>query len=138
LSLAPAAGAPGNKVAIEISLKSPKGREPSTLQWQTTVPLTKVGLLEETSPGTAAEKSGKSVNCAVKSKTAETYTTMCILYGADSAVHDGVVAVLRLTLAADAEPGSFRVRIGEVLAVYKDLKRVPMDPAETTVTIRHK
>ena len=138
LSLAPAAGAPGSKVAIEIWLKSPKGHEPSTLQWQTTVPLAKVGLLEETSPGPAAEKSGKAVNCAVKSKTAETYTTMCILYGADAVIPDGVVAILRLTLASDAQPGSFRVRIGEALAVYKDLKRVPMDPAETTVTIRPK
>ena len=74
----------------------------------------------------------------MKSKTAETYTTMCILYGADAVIPDGVVAILRLTLASDAQPGSFRVRIGEALAVYKDLKRVPMDPAETTVTIRPK
>jgi hypothetical protein len=138
LSLAPAAGAPGGKVAIEISLKSPKGQEPSTLQWQTTVPLAKVGLLEETTPGPAAEKTGKAVNCAVKSKTAETYTTMCLLYGGQTGIQGGVVAVLRLTIASNAEPGSFRIRASEALAVYKDLKRVAMKPVETTVTIRAK
>ncbi len=138
LSLAPASGTPGGKLAVEISLKSPKGQEPSTLQWQTTVPLSKVGLLEETMPGPAAEAAGKAVNCAVKSKTAETYTTTCILYGGQSGIHDGVVAILRLTLAPTAEPGSFRIRTAEALAVYKDLKRVTMEPSETTVTIRPK
>lgn len=138
LSLAPATGAPGGKVAIEISLKSPKGQEPSTLQWQTTVPLAKVGQFEETTPGPAAETAGKAVNCAVKSKTAETYTTMCILYGGQLGIHDGVVATLRLTIASNAGPGSFRIRTGEALAVYRDLKRVAIHSAETTVTIRPK
>jgi hypothetical protein len=138
LSLAPATGRPGGKIAVEISLQSSKGQQPSTLQWQSTVPLAKVGLLEEITPGPAAEKAGKAVNCAVKAKTAETYTTMCILYGGQTEIHDGVIAILRLTIASNAEPGSFRIRAGEAMAVYKDLKRVSMKPAEATVTIRAK
>jgi len=136
LHFAPASAPPGGSVEIEISLKSPKGEEPSTLQWQTTIPLANVGTLEETDPGPAARAAGKAVSCAVRSKTAETYTTRCILFGGQDSVNDGVIAILKLKIAPDAPRGPFRIRVDEALAVYKDLKRVPIDPTETTVTVK--
>ena len=136
IHLAPVTGVPGGKIVIEISLKSPEGQHPSTLQWQTTIPLAKVGPLEEITLGPDVDSRSKSVNCAVKSKTAENYTTVCILAGGQQPIRNGVVAILRLTLAPAVEPGSFRIRMDEGLAIYKDLKRVNLKPAETVVTIR--
>jgi hypothetical protein len=138
LHFAPAYATPGENIAIEISLMSPKGMEPSTLQWQTTIPLAKVGPLEETTPGPTAKVAGKTVSCAVKSKTAGTYTTTCMLYGGQDSIKDGVCAILKLRIAPDVPPGAFRIRVDEALAVYKDLERVPIEPTETVVTVKAK
>lgn len=106
------------------------------MQWQTTIPLAKVGLLEETDPGPAAKAAGKAVSCAVKSKTAETYSTMCMLFGGRDSINNGVIAVLKLKIAPDAAREPFRIRVDQALAVYKDLKRVPIEPIETVVTVK--
>jgi hypothetical protein len=138
LHLAPAAGTPGSSIAIEISLKSPKGQEPSTLQWQITIPLEKVGPLQETSTGPAAQAAGKSVICSIKSTTTEAYTTVCMLAGGQQSIRNGTIAVFHLTLPPTAAPGSFQIRLDEGLAVDKDLKRKAIEPSETTVTVRKK
>ena len=80
----------------------------------------------------------KAVNCAVKSKDRRDIHHDVHSLRGQLGIHDGVVATLRLTIASNAGPGSFRIRTGEALAVYRDLKRVAMDPAETTVKIRPK
>ena len=138
LRLTPTEGAPGDNVNIAISLKSPKGQEPSTLQWEITIPLDKVGPLQETSTAAAAQAEGKSLICSVKSKTTEVYTTVCILAGGQQPIRNGAVAIFHLTLSPNAPPGQFRIRLDEAIAVYKDLRRKAMEPTETTVTVRKK
>ena len=127
-------------MVIKISFHSPPGKEPSALQWETTIPSAQLSFLDESmAAGPAAQTAGKSVNCAVKTtKTADSQTSLCILYGGREPVHDGVVAVLRLKILREATPGIALVRVDQALAVSKDLKRFPLDPKETAVKIRPK
>src|SRR2546425_3124994 len=61
LRLSSAAGSPGGRVAIELSLESPAGKEPAALQWETSVPAAKLSLMDENPlAGPAAQKAGKS------------------------------------------------------------------------------
>jgi hypothetical protein len=129
---------PGEPFVIEFSLKSPAGREPSALQWERIVPTDSLTPLEENIPGAAAHTAGKTISCAVKTKTPADYTSVCLLYGGQERIRDGVVAILRLWLSADAKPGTFRIRIAEPMAVLPDAKRIPMAPVETVVTVRQR
>jgi hypothetical protein len=138
LQLSPASASPGERVAIQLSLKSPGGQEPSALQWDATVELARLSPFEENAPGPAAQAAGKSLGCALKTKTPKDYTSVCILYGGTNPVRNGVIAILYLQIAPDAQPGSCRIRIDHGLAVLKDLKRVPLDPVETVLTVREK
>ena len=138
LHLAPASGTPGGNIGVEIVLKSPSGEEPSTLQWQITIPVDKFGPLQETTTGPAAQAAGKSIMCSVNAKTTGAYTTVCILAGGQQPVRNGIVAIFRLTLAPTASPGSFPIHLNEGVAVSKDLKRKAIEHAETIITIRGK
>jgi hypothetical protein len=131
-------GRPGEPVLIEFSVKSPPGREPSALQWETIIPSDQLTPLEESVPGPAARAAGKALSCAVKEKTAVDYTSVCLLYGGRERIRNGVVAVLRLRLSPDAKSGSFRIRVAESVAVLPDAKRIPMEGVETVVTVRSK
>ncbi len=124
-------------MAIEIAFQSPPDRAASILQWETTVSSAQLNFLEESaSPGPVAQAAGKSLNCTVKARTADTQTSVCILYGGLERIRDGVVALLRLRVPVEAAPGTARVRVDPALAVSKDLKRFPIDAAETRVRIR--
>jgi len=136
VAFAPASGRPGDTVAVKISLKSPEGKQPSTLQWQTTTPLANVDKLEETVPAPAIKAAGKGVTCAVVSKTAETYTTRCILAGGQTSIPDGLIAILNLKIAAGATAGRFEIRVDKALAVSQDLTRVEMPPTAAVITVR--
>jgi hypothetical protein len=138
LQLSHPTGRPGEPVAIEFSLKSPAGREPSALQWERIVPTDPLTPLEEDILGSAARTAGKTLSCAVKEKSAGSYTSVCLMYGGQERIRNGVVAILRLRLSPEAKPGTFRVRIVEPVAVLPDAKRIPMAPVETVVTVRLK
>jgi hypothetical protein len=138
LKLSRPSGRPGEPVVIEFSLKSPAGREPSALQWQIIIPSDQLTPLEEDILGAAARAAGKTMSCAVKEKTTAGYTSVCLLYGGQERIRNGVVAILRLRLSPDAKPGSLRIRVVEPVAVLPDAKRIPMDPVETVVTIHPK
>lgn len=136
LHLSSAAASPGEHVSVELSFKSPRGEEPSALQWETTLPPALLNFLDESlPPGPTAKAAGKAVNCAVKTKTAEVHTMSCILYGGQEPIQDGVIAVLRLAIPLGARPGVARIRVDQGLAVSKNLKKTPLDAVESVVTI---
>ncbi len=109
------------------------------MQWELTIPTNQLAPADNNpQPGPQAKAAGKSVACQVKTKTGDAQTYTCLVYGGREPIRDGVVAILRLKIAADARPGSARIRIDQALAVSKDLKRTPVPPAEGVVTIRPK
>lgn len=137
LRLSSASASRGDQVAIELSLESPAGKEPLALQWDTKIPIAQVSLLnDQILVGPTAQEVGKSLNCALKEKTAETHTSRCILAGGQSPISNGAIAILRLKISMNARSGSARIRVEQGIAVSKDLKQAPLDAVETVVAIR--
>ncbi len=136
LRLSAATASPGEEVAIEISLESPDGKEPLALQWETQVPGA-LRVIDCSLPeGAAVKELGKMLKCAATGNTAEAHTSRCILAGGVKTIPNGPLALLRLGIPRAAQPGPFRIRISEGIAVSKDLEPVPLPPADTLVTIR--
>jgi hypothetical protein len=140
LKLSSSAGSPGNQVSVNISLASPRGQEqPSTLQWELAIPADKLTLLDDNpQPGPETKSAAKSVTCRTKTKADNAQTYICLVFGGREPIHDGVIAILQLKIAADANLGSARIRIDQALAVTKDLKRTTIPAVEGVVTIRRK
>lgn len=136
LGLSSASASRGHQVIIELSLASPAGKEPLALQWDVQVPIEQLTLMEDKLlPGSTAEEAGKSIHCAVKEKTAGTYTLGCLIAGGLNPIPNGTIAMLRIKIAANAQTGPAPVRVLRGLAVSKDLKQVPLEAVETKVTI---
>jgi hypothetical protein len=129
---------PGEWVTLEFFLKSPVGREPSALQWEAIIPYRQLMLLEENLAGPMARAAGKSLSCAIKSKTDAVYTSICMLFGGQERIRNGPVALLRLRLSNEAQPGIIRLRIAEILGVMPDARRISMQPVETLIRIQKK
>ena len=125
---------------MNIVLAVARGREqPSTLQWELTIPVDQLSLIDNNpEAGPEAKTAGKSVACSVQKKSDASQTSVCLVYGGREAIHDGVIATLHLKIADEAKPGSARILIDQAFAVTKDLKRTPMPAAGGAVTIRKK
>lgn len=137
LRLSPASGRQGERVAIEISLKSAPGKEPQVLQWETTIPAAQLSFVDDDmSAGPAAQAAGKSFACALKTNAAGTRTSLCILAGGLQQIQNGVVALLWLRILPQAPIGPVQVRTERGIAVMKGLKEVPLPPEETVVVVR--
>jgi hypothetical protein len=139
LQLSSAAASRGTRVVIEISLKSPHGKEPAALQWEATIPTAELNLVDqEVTVGPAAKQAGKSVTCAVKGKPDKTLTSICILAGGQEQIQNGVIALLMLKVPQEAPIGPARIQVERAIAVSRDVTEVPINPTETVVSIRGK
>lgn len=128
----------GAPVSIEISLKSPKGKGPTAVQWEAIISTSEPSLIDkDMAIGPAAREAGKSVACAVKGQNDRTLTLACILAGGQQQIQDGVIALLRLG-ASEAPNGPTRIRVERGIAVSKDLIEAQMKPVEKVVSIRAK
>jgi hypothetical protein len=136
LQLSSAAASRGTRVVIEISLKSPQGKEPAALQWEATIPTPELSLIDkEIAIGPAAKEAGKLVTCAVKRKTDKALTSICILAGGRQQIRNGVIARLMLTVSKEAPIGPARIRVERAVAVSKDVAEVPIMPIDTVVSV---
>jgi hypothetical protein len=136
------AGAPGGgRVTLEVALRSPAGKAPLALQWETTIPAGQLSLVDRNlPPGPALQATEKSLNCSVrvaKTKGSAEFTSVCIIAGGLAPIPDGVVALLRIQVAPDAPTGFHRLRV-EGIAVARDLKETPLKVTEPVVTVREK
>ena len=132
LHVSPVEGAPGQSVAVEISLDSPKGKAPATLQWVTVFP---AQLLEMESrgpeAGRAAKDSGKTVTCAER----KPYSHVCILTGGKGPIANGPIATFHFKIRTNAPPGTSAVRIEGAQGVTLNLQTVSLKDDKGTVTI---
>jgi len=136
LQLSSAAASRGTRVVIEISLKSPQGKEPAALQWEATIPTAELSLIDkEIAIGPAAKEAGKSVTCAVKGKTDKSLTSVCILAGGRQQIQNGVIALLMLKVPQEAPIGPARIRVERAVAVSNDVIEVPIKPIDTVVSV---
>jgi len=127
----------GREVSLNLSLTSPRGKEPpSALQWDIKVPARVIEMPAE-NPA-EARAAGKTLSCREKSRTADTLTYTCLMFGGREPIADGVVAVLRLKIASAAASKPARIRIDQAIAVLKDATRIEMKPVETLLRISRK
>jgi hypothetical protein len=120
---------------VEISLASPPDKIPVALQWEMDVParLLNSGLPQA---GDALQKAGKSIACSGKWKTApESYTFLCIAAGGSQIIGDGVIAILRVSIPADAKAGTRPVKIDKAHAVLPNLKKVQIKDTQGSITV---
>jgi len=129
-------GAPGDKIAIEITLDSPSGKEPLAMQWEAGFPGEALKP-EGTGPvaGAAAQAAGKSLTCAPKKTSPGLSKWVCILAGGQKPIGNGVVAVLHFEVLPNAHVGSKPIVVDELLGVSAALKKVPMPRAEGAVVV---
>jgi hypothetical protein len=128
--------APGEKIAVEIALDSPSGKEPVALQWEAGFAGEDLKL-DGSGPvaGAAAQAAGKSLTCAPKKTGRGPSKWVCILAGGQKPIGNGVVAVLRFEVQAHAQAGSQPVILDDVLGVTAALKKVPIPRAEGGVRV---
>jgi len=137
LALSPVTAAPGEFAVIQMSLSSAAGHQPVALQWDAVVP----ALLELQSDRimrltVAAQDAGKSLTCGRAQAAVGAQTVRCLLSGGQKPIPEGTIAILSLRVRETAPPGPVTVRFEQATAVDRDAKASPVDPVETTVTVR--
>src|ERR1017187_6778385 len=128
--------APGEKLAIEIALDSPSGKEPLALQWEATFSGEALKL-DGTGPvaGPAARAAGKGLTCAPKKTSPGPSKWVCILAGGQKPIGNGVVALLRFEVQAHARSGSQPIVVVNLLGASAALKKAPILRAEGAVSV---
>lgn len=122
---------------LQISIRSPAGKEPAALQWEITIPRDQLSFGEPiASPGNSVQADGKSVLCATRAQAATGPACVCVVSGGVSGIRNGLVAVLHLVVTNRASPGHARVAIRHAMAVFQDLTQDPIADVEAHVKIR--
>ncbi len=136
LRLSEAAGKPGDRVTLEISLNAPRELEPQALQWETTVPAARLSFADDPISAEAPVRAaGKSFACAPKAKAGETRAIVCILAGGVNTIPNGVIGRLQVRIPPGSPAGPAPVRIERGILLVKGLRQIPLPPIETVVKI---
>jgi len=127
----------GTEIAVvEISLESPKGKEPTALQWEMTIAGAGLTFVQDVLPVSADSLSpGKAIRCGSRRASKKAQTSFCMLMGGVEPIPAGRIARIQLTGPAPAEARSVQVQLDQIIAVYKDLRRIALKPSGLTVPI---
>lgn len=125
--------APGEKVMLEVTANSQAGRAPVALSWVMIFPV-QVMDMDPRSPetGTAAIKSGKSLECTAR----KPYAYMCTLSGGQKPIADGQIAIFYFQIKTTAEPKITKLRIENAEATTMDSERWTLNDTEAIVVIK--
>jgi hypothetical protein len=122
------------RVDVDLSLQTPAGKEPSTLQWEAILPIGQATLVDGfPQTGAAAQAAGKIVSCSAKTREADSLTILCLAFGGAKPLGNGVVARFSFRISPTARKGPAVVRLKRAIAVTADLKRT--DIPDTSVAI---
>jgi hypothetical protein len=134
LRISPVAGAPGEQVSLEVSIESPPGRNPVSLQWRVAVPDQLLELVDiGPERGRTAAASEKLLTC-YKLKN---YLYACSLDGGEKPIADGLIAVFHIQIRTEAPSTVTALRIEKVEAVSPDGRQSMLSSTEGTVTINN-
>ena len=136
LRLSSAIAGLGDRVAIEVALESPEGREPLALQWTASIPLANL-IPEQILLGTAAQQANKTIHC-IRADQSGSAVYHCVVAGGQAALGNGAMALIILRILAKARPGREQLRTEKGIAVSKETKKVSIPDASASVTIRVK
>lgn len=128
----PVTKAPGDTVTLEIWAKSLPKRAPVALHWDVVFPAQLVEITDHGRPGSAAEKSGKSLHC----KARNSYAYACVLAGGEKPIADGLVAVFHFKVRPKAPAGTIALRVEQAVATTADSKAVSLANTQANIVIR--
>jgi hypothetical protein len=132
----PAELSPGEKAEVRVLLDCPAAKAPAALQFAITFPAQQLNAAAAPAAAPAAQDAGKSLTCSGRWKKApETYEYACILAGGLKPLANGPVAVLNFRVPQNAAKRPARIRV-EGEGASADAKKIPVAPAEASVTIR--
>jgi hypothetical protein len=141
LHLSSVTSARGQRATIDISLRSPVGKQPVALQWEASITAGQLSFVDgNLPPGPASQSAGKSLACTVKLARADagdTFTSVCILSGGRAPISNGVVARLRLQISPAAQIGPAQIHL-KGIAVFQDFQEIPLKPVIGTIVVHSK
>ncbi len=125
--------APGDKVTLEISANSQPARAPVALKWEVVFPV-QLMEMEGDAPevGSAAEDSGKSIQCTAR----RPYAYVCTLAGGQKPIADGLIAIYHFRIRATAKAITTNLRIEKVESTTLDSRTWPLNDTEAIVIIK--
>jgi hypothetical protein len=132
LRVSSVAGAPGETIAVEISLESPAGKAPAALKWETVFPAQLLQIDGNgPTPSGAARELGKSLTCAPP----KAYSYVCTLAGGEKPFGNGPIATFRFRIQPEAHFGEATLAVEHGEAVSGDAAQLTLTDAEGLVTI---
>ena len=137
ISIPPSTAKPGASGSLLLVMTSPAGKGPAALQWKFTFPAGITVDLKDIVAGSAAESAGKTLTCSAganRSKSAQSF--MCILAAGQTAIPNGTICLVRYRVLPSVKWESAAVRVEDVLAVDKDLKKTAMPNLQGQVTTK--
>jgi len=130
LSASSGSAMPGGTAALNLSLNSTPGSEPSALQWTINYPAADFSALSVTA-GPAAQAAGKSISCSSGAG-----TSTCLLWGMNSTpISNGVAAVAAFTVSATTSSTSSAVQMTNAFAATATGSSATLSASGGVVTI---
>ena len=123
---------------MEIAFQPAPGGAFAALQWELEIPAGALAL--EGTPLTkvplVVKDAGKSVQCAVSKRSAESLVLACILAGGQKPIPAGMIVLLSMKIGFGARAGAARIRVQNAVGVTGEAKQTPIEAAEADLTIR--
>jgi hypothetical protein len=135
LEISPAASTHQGIGLFLVRLESPAGQEPSTVQWDLSVPAVMAIEPRDIFAGSVAASAEKTIACSKGKAPAGAATYRCIVYGGRNGIRNGPVAVVKYEIVKRAAKGKLAVHIGNALAATADLKKIAIPDAEGEIIL---
>ena len=132
LKVSSRAAAPGETIAVEISLAAPPGKAPAAVKWETVFPAQLLQVEGDgPTPSVAASELGKSLTCAPP----KAYSYVCIVAGGQKPIGNGPIATFRFRIQPEARFGTATITVEHGEAVSGDAAQLTLTDAEGLITI---
>jgi hypothetical protein len=126
----------GSANIFRIVLRANPEKPIAALQWDVVY---QDGLKIEPSgvvPGTATERSGKSVTCARRPSVDGKSALRCMLAGGVQAIAAGAIAIVRFEAAKDAPKGERFIDLTDIVGVSPKPESVSIEKTRTAMNVR--
>jgi hypothetical protein len=137
LRVSPVTDGAGGWVTIQITLQDAPDREPAALEFDVNIPSSQLELESEhmARAPLPVNDAGKVLACAVARRRADIQVLHCVLAGGQKSIPSGAIVLLTLKIPERVQASTARIRVEHALGVTRDLKELPINPAEGVVNI---
>jgi hypothetical protein len=127
----------GASAVLRLTLNSPPGKAPVALQWELTIPPNVAVDVADITVGSAMESAQKALSCRLVERARDPGTVYaCVLAGGQKPIPNGPVAAVRYRVPVEIRHIAEKVRVGKVVGSTLDLKKLDLEGAEATITVK--